>query len=840
VLREALEGRRIAITGATGFLGTALTERILRCLPQTEVVLIVRPGRRGATERARRDVLANDCFQRLRQQLGDRFDEDTSRRVIALPGDVSLDGLGLDAAGRELLASCSTVVHSAATVSFDAPLDAAVEVNLLGPLRVAATLRLATSERAKTVAASDDAAAPHLVAVSTAYVAGGRRGLAPEAPLSETPFSPEVNWRSEVDAARRARSDTEAASRSPEMLARFRARARAELGAAGVPLLAEKTEKLRSQWADDRMVSLGKARAQALGWPDAYAYSKALGEWALLEERGELPVSIVRPSIIEASLAEPVPGWTRGFRMADPVIISYAKGLLREFPGIPEGIIDVIPVDLVVAAILAVAARGPLSSPDVVHAASGARNPLRYGQLVSLVRDWFSGHPLADDKGQPIEVPQWTFPGRQRVQHQLRQATTLLNGAERALRAMPLRGARADLAARIEERREDARRALGYVELYGSYTETEAVFSVGRLLQLQEGLSPEERREFCLDPAVVDWPHYCQDVYLPAVVAHARVPQAGGQRRPAPASRSREQRARRAILSPDRQLAVFDLENTLVATNVVDSYAWVATKQMGFPERARFTARILLEAPRMLRLDNQDRGDFLRWFYRRYEGGALGELGEEAWEMASDLLLAKSFPAGIRRVREHRALGHRTLLITGALDFLIEPFKPLFDDVVSAHMRTAGGELSGELEESPPTGEARALLMADYAAAHGLELAQCVAYADSTSDLPMLEAAGFPVAVNPETKLAAIARKRGWPVEDWSRSPGFRRPLLPFGPLQQGTGRDRAPSKGALQQRNGTLQQGAGRNHAGRKNIGHDATHKGSPAAAPTPGTKPQ
>ena len=65
--------------------------------------------------------------------------------------------------------------------------------------------------------------------------------------------------------------------------------------------------------------------------------------------------------------------------------------------------------------------------------------------------------------------------------------------------------------------------------------------------------------------------------------------------------------------------------------------------------------------------------------------------------------------------------------------------------------------------------------MAEYAAAHGLDLAECVAYADSTSDLPMLEAAGFPVAVNPETKLAAIARKRGWHVEHWPRAAGYRR-----------------------------------------------------------------
>jgi HAD superfamily hydrolase (TIGR01490 family) len=792
MLREALAGRRIAITGATGFLGTALTERVLRCLPDTEVVLLVRPGRRGALDRVQRDVLGNDCFDRLRGELGDRFGPEAARRIIPLAGDVTVDGLGLDEAGRELLASCSTVVHSAATVSFDAPLDAAVQVNLLGPSRVAATLLAAQAPttaaargRRPARASHPPARLPHLIAVSTAYVAGLRRGPAPEELLTETPFSARVPWQAEVEAAMRARSDADAASRDPKRLARLRAKARSELGAAGVPLLAERTEKLRAEWVDDRMVELGKARAQSLGWPDAYAYSKALGEWALLEAHGTLPVTIVRPSIIEAALSQPRPGWIRGFRMADPVIISYARGLLKEFPGIPEGIIDVIPVDLVVAAVLAVAARGPLEGPDVVQAASGGRNPLRYGQLVSLVREWFSEHPLADDKGQPIEVPEWSFPGRRRVQNQLRQATQALRGTERALQALPLRGKQADLAARVEERREEAERALGYVELYGAYTETEAVFGADRLLGLYDQLDTAEREEFCFDPAVLDWPHFCQDIYLPAVVAHARARLATG-RRPGHGATglSREERGKRAVLSPRRQLAVFDLENTLVATNVVDSYAWFATRHMGLGDRARFTLRTLLEAPRMLSLDMLDRGDFLRWFYRRYEDAKLADLGKDTWELTSDLLLEKSFPAGIRRVREHRALGHRTLLITGALDFVIEPMRPLFDDVICARMGEQDGELSGELDEAPPTGEARALIMAEYADAHGLDLAECVAYADSTSDLPMLEAAGYPVAVNPETKLAAIARKRGWHVEHWPRAEGFKRPWLPLGPME--------------------------------------------------------
>jgi alcohol-forming fatty acyl-CoA reductase len=155
---------------------------------------------------------------------------------------------------------------------------------------------------------------------------------------------------------------------------------------------------------------------------------------------------------------------------------------------------------------------------------------------------------------------------------------------------------------------------------------------------------------------------------------------------------------------------------------------------------------------------------------------------EDAWELFSRLIITKSFPAGMRRVREHRALGHRTVLITGALDFVVEPLKPLFDEIVAASLSERDGVFTGELQSAPPTGEARALVMLEYARAEGLSLEESIAYADSASDLPMLEVVGHPVAVNPEPKLATIARKRGWHVENWSKSPGGPRPLLPLAP----------------------------------------------------------
>jgi nucleoside-diphosphate-sugar epimerase len=144
-----------------------------------------------------REILRNDAFDRLRAELGkDGFEEMAARRVRTIAGDVGTDGLGLDGDDRATLASCDLVIHSAATVAFDSPLDSAVEVNLLGPTRIVTLL-------------GELGVAPHLVAVSTCYVAGNRRGRAPEELVAEGPFAIGLSWKAEVAAARRLRSDAE-------------------------------------------------------------------------------------------------------------------------------------------------------------------------------------------------------------------------------------------------------------------------------------------------------------------------------------------------------------------------------------------------------------------------------------------------------------------------------------------------------------------------------------------------------------------------------------------------------------------------------------------------------
>jgi hypothetical protein len=96
---------------------------------------------------------------------------------------------------------------------------------------------------------------------------------------------------------------------------------------------------------------------------------------------------------------------------------------------------------------------------------------------------------------------------------------------------------------------------------------------------------------------------------------------------------------------------------------------------------------------------------------------------------------------------------------------VVEPLRPLFDDIVCARLGEVDGTFTGRLEELPPIGEARALVLADYAEAEGLQLEESMAYADSASDLPMLEAVGFPGGRQPRGQAgrhrppAGVARR---------------------------------------------------------------------------------
>jgi hypothetical protein len=150
-----------------------------------------------------------------------------------------------------------------------------------------------------------------------------------------------------------------------------------------------------------------------MGFADIYSFTKAMAEHAVVELHGDIPLSIVRPSIIESALAEPFPGWLEGFRMAEPLILAFGRGILQDFSGLPDALLDIIPADYVVNTVLAVAANPPPDDkPRVYHAASGTRNPLRFREVEDAARRYFTKNPLRDKYGQAIGTPTWTYPTR--------------------------------------------------------------------------------------------------------------------------------------------------------------------------------------------------------------------------------------------------------------------------------------------------------------------------------------------------------------------------------------------------------------------------------------------
>ena len=125
----------------------------------------------------------------------------------------------------------------------------------------------------------------------------------------------------------------------------------------------------------------GMRWARQRGWNDTYTYTKALGEQMVLRARNQVPTVVIRPSVIESSLSEPSPGWLDGLRMADPLIVAIGKGRLRSLPLDANVILDLVPVDLVVNALLATIPRAAEEGGvKVYHVATGAKNPVTLGR----------------------------------------------------------------------------------------------------------------------------------------------------------------------------------------------------------------------------------------------------------------------------------------------------------------------------------------------------------------------------------------------------------------------------------------------------------------------------
>ena len=222
--------------------------------------------------------------------------------------------------------------------------------------------------------------------------------------------------------------------------------------------------------------------------------------------------------------------------------------------------------------------------------------------------------------------------------------------------------------------------------------------------------------------------------------------------------------------SAGQPVAFFDVDGTLCDTTIAHYFRYFMFRRLPPLRRHFWYAAFLAKCGYYLLLDRFDRGRLNVIFYRNYAGLPAGEIRAQAEECERDVVVPRWFEGATRCLAEHRSAGREIVLVTGSLDFIVEPLARRVGaaDVLAARLIEVNGRFTGALDGPPLGGAQKARLMREYAERHQIDLARSFAYGDSLADFPMLEAVGRPNVVNPDRRLASLAAARGWPVHRWS------------------------------------------------------------------------
>lgn len=145
-------------------------------------------------------------------------------------------------------------------------------------------------------------------------------------------------------------------------------------------------------------------------------------------------------------------------------------------------------------------------------------------------------------------------------------------------------------------------------------------------------------------------------------------------------------------------------------------------------------------------------------------------------------IVPRLYQGGVDLIREHKEKGHLTVIATAAGEYIAERVRAQLgaDDIIASHTPIDGEYMTSERLGPMAFMEGKLDMAREYCRREGADLADCWFYSDSASDLPLLEAVGRPVMVNPQWKLKLEARGRGWPVlkfKEYARFDEIRRPV---------------------------------------------------------------
>jgi len=508
-VRETLANRHILLVGATGFIGKVWLVDLLENVPNIgKITLLIRRNRTTSAQRRFEKILEESpAFDTLQARHGRQLAAFLKQKVEVVEGDVSQPGLGMDEATQERLAkSLDLIVNSAGLTDFNPDLREALASNVDSAMHLLDFLRK-----------SDHAGLMHL---STCYIVGMRDGRVAEELHDNYNPSQDVNFDAEreIESLREMIRRIEERSENPELT---RALRRQVLGRAGDPSAVPAEEldgvlkRNRVRWARNRLLRVGLRRAQHLGWPNTYTFTKSLGESILTRHGGDLPIAIVRPSIVESSMRSPFSGWNEGINTSGP--LSYLLGTnFRQLPTNERKCLDVIPVDMVCRGMTLIgAAIIARRNARMYQLATSAINPVNMGRSIELTALAHRKHYRTQQGIEHwLKVKFETIPvSKQRYERlSIPMQKAVVSRINRV--AVTLHVKKAPLAR--QER--DLLRAEKLIELYEPFIlHNEHVFECENARLLSAALSPEERSLFAFDPESIDWWDYWINIHIPAL-----------------------------------------------------------------------------------------------------------------------------------------------------------------------------------------------------------------------------------------------------------------------------------------------------------------------------------
>ncbi|KAL9644790.1 hypothetical protein ABK040_012444 [Willaertia magna] len=353
-IKEFYRDKIIFCTGCTGFLGKVVVEKILRCIPEIKkVYLLVREKKTkdgkviAPTERLLNEILRSPIMDKIIEEnfRGDKkaFETYALTKIEGVSGDVADDNIFIGTSEekvQQLKKEVQVIIHSAATIGFMERLDIAINLNVYGSLRC---LRFA--KQCENILC--------FTHISTAYT---NSNLKSGRKIEEKfyPFKLPNN----------------------EPIEEFCERVK--------KLTPNEIEKV-----NDRILQLTK-------YPNTYTVTKRMAEALITKYKGNVPVAIVRPTIVGAALREPVPGWIDTVSAGGSVYLFVGLGIISLIPGNTNGISDQVPVDFVANAMIICPADVATRKTKlrVYHVGTSSANPGKWQKTVTgNLRYWHSHQP---------------------------------------------------------------------------------------------------------------------------------------------------------------------------------------------------------------------------------------------------------------------------------------------------------------------------------------------------------------------------------------------------------------------------------------------------------------